>query len=457
MNAVPARRRPVRRRWPRLLAGICLLAAIATGAPWCTRQARFYWHLRTANYAFRKFAADNAVNELRAAEKIRPNSAKVQFLLGVANRKAGHIDDVRRHLEQAARLGWSKKDVRFQLTLLAFQAGDKEAEAELKRMMERPMDDDTAEQLCESLALGYLSEYRVSDAMFVLDKWTEWRPDCIRPRLLRSEVFELTNQRPRREEEYNAVIAADPDNYAAHLGLAHALSTDHDVEQSLVHYRFCHRQWPADPLPRLGIAGCLQQQGKLAEAKEMLHDLLGGKMPPPERATVLQELAKIAQQERDLESAVTFMKEAVKLDPYSSQLQYLLGVCLAKSGRAEEAKRYTERSREIDRLHERRSDLELEMLSRPDDADLRYEIGEVLRDLGYPKPSAAMMLSVLRWNPEHAGAHAALVHYYDEIGRDDLAQKHRSALGQRHPDLGAQDAAQTDAAQTEAVQYGHQG
>ncbi|HJU10532.1 MAG TPA: tetratricopeptide repeat protein [Candidatus Binataceae bacterium] len=429
-----------------------MLAALVAAGPWCWRQVRFYWHLRTANYAFEKFAADNAVNELMAAEKIRPDSAKVQFLLGVANRKAGHIDDVRRYLDKAAQLGWSKKDVRFQLTLLAFQAGDKEAEAELQRMMERSMDDDTAEQLCEALALGYLSEYRVSDAMYVLDKWTEWRPDCIRPRLLRSEVYELTNQRAGREEEYKAVIAADPENYAAHMGLATAFLTDHDIDQSLVHYRFCHQQWPADPLPRVGIAGCLQQQGKLAEAKEILNALLDEKIPPPQRASVLQELAKIAQQERQLDAAIEFMKEAVKLDPYSSQLQYLLGVCLAKSGRAEEAKRYTDRSRQIDQLNERRTELELEMLSRPDDANLRFEIGEVLRDLGFPKPSAAMMLSALRWDPGHAGAHAALIHYYEDIGRDDLAAKHRAALGDQQPEDHARDAAQKD-----AVPQEHQG
>ncbi|HWB12893.1 MAG TPA: tetratricopeptide repeat protein [Pirellulales bacterium] len=416
------------RKWRGWLL-VCLLAAGLAASPWAWRQTKLFFHMRTARSAFARFVADNAVIELRAAEQLAPQSAEIQYLLGVAYRKAGRIDNVRSHLENAARLGWPKKEVRFQLTLLAFQAGDRDAEAELQQMFHRNLDDAAAEQIYESLALGYLAEYRVSDADLVLKYWCDWRPECIRPRLLRAEIFEIIGQSARQREQYEKILSVDPQNYSAHLGLAYVLMGNHDTEKALVHYRFCHEQWATDPVASLGIAACLQHEGKLAEAKQILDEMLRQRLPPSERASALAHAAEIAQQQRDLPLAIKLLSEAVEIDVHNSRLHYMLGVCLAKTGQQEDGKRYSQRSAEIDKLQQRRSDLELELLTHPDDADLRFEIGDVLRKLGHTKPAAAMMLSVLRWDPGHQGAHAALAEYYEDIGRDDLVQKHRLALG----------------------------
>lgn len=420
-------------RW-RLFSALLLLAAFAAIGPYAWRQWQFYSHIKAARYALAQFLAQNALNELTEAEEIRPDSAEVEYLQGVANRKAGNIGEVRAHLERAMQLGWPKKDVRFQLTLLAFQSGDRNAELDLRQSLMRPMDDETAEQIYESLALGYLSEYRVNDAMLVLSYWSDWRPDRIRPRLLRAEVFDLTSLRPQEEEEYRKVLEADPECYAAHLGLAHVLQSNRDGEQALEHFRFCHREWPDDPVAGLGVAACLQQLGRVEEAKQVLSEMRAQKLlPHPQRAVTLSELGEMAEQDRDLAAAIKLLSEAVELDPYNPRWHYQLGVCLAKTGRKDEAKRHTERSQELDRLHERRSDLEQELINFPNDPDIRFEIGEILGKLGRQKPSAAMMLGTLRYDPTHRGAHTALVRYYEEIGRDDLAEKHRAALGQAPP------------------------
>jgi Flp pilus assembly protein TadD len=421
-------------RWRRFVSALLLLAAFAALAPYAWRQWQFLSCLKAARYALAQFAAENARTELADAQVIRPDSPEVEYLLGVANRKAGNIGDVRAHLERAMQLGWPKKDVRFQLTLLAFQSGDRNAEYDLRQSILRPMDDDIAEQIYESLALGYLAEYRVSDAMTVLAYWTEWRPDRIRPRLLRAEVYDLTNQRRQQEEEYRKALETDPDSYAAHLGLGHVLQSNRDSEQALTHFRYCHQVWRDDPVAGLGVAACLQELGKLAEAKQVLSEMRTQKLlPHPQRAVALSELGEMAEQDRDLEAAIKLLSEAAELDPYNPRWHYQLGICLAKTGHKEEAKRHTQRSQELDRLHERRSDVEQEILGAPDDPEIRYELGDILGKLGKAKPSAAMMLAALRCDPTHRGAHAALARYYEEIGRNDLAERHRAVLDQEIP------------------------
>lgn len=413
-----------RRRW----AAAVILLAVCIAAPWAWQAWLYHAHLRMARQWLDLFAAGNAVNELKEAERIRPESAEVQFLLGVAQREAGHIDDVRAPLEKAMRLGWSKKEVRFQLTLLAFQSGDRDAEVELRKMMHRPLDDETAQQLYQSLTLGYLSEYRMHEAMLVLDYWIGWQPEHVRPRLLRAEIFELTQQEIKEEEEYEKVLEIDPRNYVAHLGLARVLEARHDIKHALENYRFCHEQWPADPGASAGIASCLTREGRLPEAKQVLNEMLRNRLPNPQRAAALASLAEFADQGGDVALAVKLLSEAIELDDHSSSWHHRLGVCLAKTGQKEKAKRSLDRATEIDRLAQQQYELELELVNRPDDADLRYELGDVMLKLGYPKPSAALMLSALRWDPFHQGAHAALVKYYEEIGREDLAEVHRADL-----------------------------
>jgi tetratricopeptide (TPR) repeat protein len=409
----------------------CLVAVSAAAGPWIWNQARFSWRVHAARHALTRFAADEALIELTAAKKLRPGSAEIEYLLGVAHRKLGHIDDVRSHIETAGRLGWPRKDVNFQLTLLAFQAGDTDAESELKKMMLHVRDDDTAQELYESLSLGYLDAYRVDDAMLVLRHWIEWQPNCIRPRLLRAEIFAIAHLPVQQEEEYRKVLESEPENYAAHFGLAHVLERNHDTEQALAHFRFCHQRSPDDADASAGIASCLNQQGKLPESREVLTDLLRQEnLSPQQRALALSAMAEMAEQERKWPSAIQLLSESVELDPYNTNWHYRLGVCLAKSGRHEESNRYLERATELDQLWQRRLDLELQMASEPSNAEVRFELGKVLAKLGYEKPSAAIMLSVLRCDPNHQGAHAALVQYYEETGREDLAQKHRTASEQ---------------------------
>jgi Flp pilus assembly protein TadD len=395
-------------------------------APWASREWQFRGHLRTAQIALDHLVADNAVLELTAAEKLNPGSAQVQYLLGVANRKAGHLDDCRPHLNQARELGWPANEIRFQLLLLAFQAGDRRAETEIKQIMSLPMADDVAEDTYEALAVGYLSEYRIDAAGMVIDHWLRWRPKRVRPMLLRAEVLGASRLIQEQLDQLREVLAVEPDNYAAHLGLAHDLLDEHNVERALAEYRWCSEQWPADLSPPLGMAACYKHQGKLSEAADVLRELMRLPLLRDQRAHVAGELGKLLRQTGEVEEAISLLTESVQLNPYDPEAEYALAMCLAKVGRLNDAEQHSQRSKELQKLKHQLADTELIMLNEPSDAQSRYEAGLLLGKLGNPKASAAMMLAALRWDPRHTGAHVELAKYYHDIGRDDLAREHEA-------------------------------
>lgn len=417
-----------RRRWVSAAAimaslGVCC----AFAAPWASREWRFRAHLHAAHVAFDRFVAENAIAELTEAEKLQPGSAEVQFLLGVANRKAGHLDDCRPHMNQARDLGWPEKDIRFELLLLAFQAGDRKAEAEIRQIISLGMSDSVAEEIYEALAVGYLSEYRISDAAIVIDHWLKWRPQRVRALLLRAEILSASRLTHEQIEQYQAVLKVDPDNYSAHLGIAHNLLDEHKVEQALEQYRWCADAYADDLSAPLGIAACYKHLGKLEESAQVLRELLRKSLSKGQRAHVAAELGKLLRESGKVEEAIPLLAEAHQLDPYDEQAEYVLAMSLAKVGRHDEAEEHSRHSKELEKLKRRLSDTELVMLNQPSDAQSRYEAGLLLAKLGNPRASAAMMLAALRWDPRHEGAHAELVKYYHGIGRDDLAQEHEAA------------------------------
>lgn len=408
----------------RLAVGALVVIAAAIAGPWCVRQGQYWHHLRQARLALDKGVADNAVLALRSAIKLRPEAAEAHFLLGVSNRRAGHLDQVRAPLDRAEQLGWSRRAVNRQRVLLAFQAGDRAAEAELRESLERPMTDEVAEETCEALALGYLSEYRLIDAQTCLDYWIAWQPGCVRARLLRAELPWVSGDRQKQLDEYHEVLKLDPENYTAHQTLAHLYLAQHKIDEALKEYSWCRQVWPADPIAQLGVAACLQHQGKLEEAMQAYEKLYRSEAPPHQRAYLLSEIGQVYLNNSDYEQAVKVLSESVELYPYDPTAQYSLGSALSKLGRKEQAKVHLDRAKQIEGYREQLADVERQIATHPDDPEMRFQAATALKHLGHAKASAAMMLAVLRWDPNYRPAHAALAEYYREIGRDDLADEH---------------------------------
>jgi tetratricopeptide (TPR) repeat protein len=411
-----------------LIAGgavVCVVALL-----WGAREWDFFRHLSAAQIALADFAADDALLELTAAEKLKPRSAHLQYLLGVALRKAGHLDDCGPHLNKALELGWPANEIRFQSLLLAFQTGDRRAESAIKQIISLPMADDMAEDAYEAMAVGYLADYRIVDAGLATDRWLRLRPRRVRAMLLRAEVFGASGRIHEQLEQYEQVLAIEPDNYAAHLGKAHDLLEKRNVQRALEEYRWCAERRPGDVFPPLGMAACYKHQAELQKAAGVLRELLKGSLQRDERAHVTKELGNLLYQTGELSEAVLLLTESVGLNSYDEEAEYALAVSLVKIGKPEEAEWHNRRFMELEKLKLQVHDIKLVIFNQPSDAQPRYEAGLLLAKLGQPKTAAAMMLAALRCDPRHTGAHAELAKYYQEIGRNDLVREHKAAAAE---------------------------
>lgn len=403
-----------------MIALLGLAAVFAGGLRWAEREWRFRGHLRAARIALDRFMANDAALELAAAQKFKPYSAEMHYLLGVASRKTGQLDEGASHFDKALELGWPPNEIRFQRLLLAFQAGDHRSEPVIRRIISLPMADDLAEDAYEALAIGYLSEYRTEEAGTSVDRWLRLRPGRVRAMLLRADVLRASGGRVHQQlQQYEQILAIDPDNYAAHLGMALALLDIHDVKRALQAYLWCAERKPGDVTAPLGAAECYKHLGEMENAAGVLRGLLEHSLPSEARARVTGELGKLLDQTGDLEEAVALLTESVELNPYDEETQYTLAMGLAKIGKTDAAERHKRRFQELDELKRKIHDLRSIIFIQPDDAQPRYEAGLLLAKIGKFDAAAAMMSAVLRRDPGHAGAQAELAKYYGKSVRGE--------------------------------------
>ena len=270
-KALPARPwRAGRRRATFAVVLLCVVVAVALAA---FPRWRLAYHLYRARECLAVGDAEQALRLLAPDEEVGQDNAEMQFLLGVAHRRANHLRKSGPYFDRAEALGWPLKQLRPQRQMAAFQAGDLAAEAELQAMLARPMDDDTAEQLCEALTKGYFAKYWLNQAKRCLDHWVLWQPDNPRPRQLRAMLYELSDDLDAEIGEYRTIIRIEPVNFSAHVLLAQALLKKNDVDGSLAEYRRCLELSPRDAPALLGTAMCLRRKGDVNAARKLVDEV----------------------------------------------------------------------------------------------------------------------------------------------------------------------------------------
>ena len=338
-----------------------------------------------------------------------PDQAEAQYLLAVAHRRTGKLGKVLEHLRKADELGWPEHDIRRQQYLMMVQAGDFEAaEPYLRKTLADGATDEVAVEVYEALAKGYLSTYRIPEAMECLQLWIQWQPEAVQPRMWRAEVHEHSEDWPAAVAEYRAILEIAPEDLKARLKLAEALITLKQTDEALEHYRRCVNQAPDNAEVLLGLAVASREVGARAEAKQSAEAALKLELDGEQQGQAWTVLGQIALEERRFEEAVDLLTKALERLPNQPHAHYALGMAYARTKEKEKAKYHTEVSAQILDDHERVSQIINRVKSQPNSADLRYEAATILLRLGLAEPAMFWFQSALRCDPDHQPTLAAL-------------------------------------------------
>ena len=216
-------------------------------------------------------------------------------------------------------------------------------------------------------------------------------------------------------DAYLRSLELDPIQPAVRLELAEvslASGLHAEAERQLA---ACQYHVPEDDRAAL-LARCLVARGEPSRARAIIDGTL---KTSPGHAGLLAESASLYLSERLPAEAVADLDRALEVDPFRPAWLYKRGMALRLLGREEAARRDLERAAELERLAARMSELDDEAGKRPDDPNVRSDLGDLCIRLGKASLAAAWYRAALSCDPKHVGARQGLASLRGSAARRD--------------------------------------
>jgi predicted Zn-dependent protease len=180
----------------------------------------------------------------------------------------------------------------------------------------------------------------------------------------------------------------------------------------------------------LGLARCRLDLHELDEAGRLLDGLLAER---PDHVAALVERGRLALRRGREAEAEPDLRRACELAPHNRDAHRLLHLCLRGQGKEDEDRRVVARMDQILAEQVRRSRAWVQLHAAPHDVGLQYEFARVLLETGDEDEGVRRLKLLLRQQPDHRGAHAALAAYYERTGNVAAAARHWQALQSAGP------------------------
>jgi tetratricopeptide (TPR) repeat protein len=382
-----------------------------------------WYQLQAGRSALVRYHPDDARIHLERCLRVWPNSARAHLLLSRAARQSGDLEEADRRLRQCQRLkGGSDEETVLEWALLHAAGGDlREVEEFLQRQAEEGLE--RARLVWEALSEGYITVYRILDALACLDHWLEVDPDDLRALELRGLAYQRGKSAHKGAEDFRRVIERDPSRSGTRWRLVLCLLDAGSYDEALTHLEQIDRERPGDPEVQVRLARCLNMLDRGKEARDMLDAVLEAH---PEHPLALRTRGQFALTDREPARAEAWLQRAAKVWPDDYQTHWLLVQALQQQNKTEQAKLELAKAEEIKDRVERLSDLRSRKMSeQPLEPALHCEMGVLLLRSGYKDVGERWLKSALSLNPDYRPAHAALAELYQSQGDSERAAEHR--------------------------------
>lgn len=406
---------------------LVLAAVVLVLAPVAVRDGLRSWRFRRERDSGRAALARHdfpaAVRHLASALAERPRDPGALLLAAQAARRDGQLDEAQDYLDRHnAAVAEPGADAALQHALVQVQRG--RISDYVKPLLDHlEVRHPQSEQICEALAQGSVHVYRLNEAAFWIRQLRERYPANPVGRLLEAQSQETLRHMDGAQELARRLVADYPEFDRGRLCLASLLVQAHQYGQAAEQYRTVLGRRPDDLTCLLGLLRCALGLGQSDEARELAGRL---EQVHPDQPDGLLESARFALDEERLADAERLLRRALELAPSDREGHYLLGLCLDRQGRREEARRHAE---QFQRIEEDGRQLEAAFkatLQSPGDPRPRLEAARICLRNAQTQEGLRWLYGVLEVDPRNREAHAMLAAHFAARGDRALADYHSS-------------------------------
>jgi tetratricopeptide (TPR) repeat protein len=406
------------------------LVLLALGvAVWAYHPLRSLWFQRTARHALLDGDAERAGLALEEALRSSPRSPEIHLQLARVARRRGHLQPFLDHLQQAQDFGLPPDRAQREQLLLQAQAGNMEqVEPHMAQLLRRDATD--LNEVCAAIVAGYVHNYEFGPAFRYLEAWEKDFPEDPEPHIMRARIRQSWHNVREAERELRQALALRPTWRGLPQMLAQVLTEQNRMEEAAEVLSQVARQQPDDNHLQLAWADCLIRTGRIPEAKTLFERLESSE---PTSVELLFGLGRIDLWEGQTERGLERLTRARDLDPQRNDVRYAYAQALAQAGQIDEARTEREAVERSTRAQARIFELSEQLVKTPQDLETRLEIGRTLLAEGDAE-GVAWLETILRFDPQHREAHAALADYFESRQDLDRAQRHRQQTEATSPD-----------------------
>lgn len=396
------------------------LGAIGLGALFTPHYA-----LYRAERALQARDTDTALEWLERAEKIDPLRAETQFWLARVYRRTGQFDAVRERLARARRLGHPIEELQREQWLTLAQTGHiSEAGPHLKELLLNPAGD--GREICEAFVNGYCMNLQFGPAQRLLDVWQADFPTDPEPHFRQGYIRQSLFDDQGALEHYRRGLELAPHRSDARVRLGQCLLSLNQPREAEHEFRARLSEHPTDVGALLGLAASLSSQRETEEVQRTYEQVIEIE---PANGDARRGLGQLALQAGDAKEAVRWLETLWRERPRDVSTANLLAQAYSAVGERDRARELLHAVRAAEEPLARIGLLLEDVVRRPEDVDLRFEIGTLLMNYGDPDDGARWLRSVLQLDPHHRGAHQALAAHYEDQGLERDAVEHRRQAG----------------------------
>ncbi|MFN9717431.1 MAG: tetratricopeptide repeat protein [Planctomycetota bacterium] len=351
---------------------------------------------------------ERALRILEWSESIGGRTAPTEFLRARACRRLGRWDDATRHLKNASSMGGDRTLLQREDWLMKAQSGQMMLVHNHRNQMLLDPRGET-EEICEAYVIGYISIQHFTEATRLIESWSADYPENAEPHYLKGLILAEENKLRLAEESFEKALQISPDHFQARLALANTLLTERKEQEALPHFQRCLRQ-QTNAKVQVGLAKCLLAVGDLETAGHVLEK---GAVAFPDDFNLHLEQGRFLLNE-NFDAAKKALETAHRLQPNSSEAQYLLAQALIRLGRGDEATPYLSFvTRANQQLAEMAQALK-KISENPDDVDARLQVGAIQLEFGTEREALLWLQSVIYLDPQNVQANLSLANFYEK-------------------------------------------
>jgi tetratricopeptide (TPR) repeat protein len=306
-----------RRRQTRLCLLVFVVLLLGGAVLSSIPHVRAWYHYRAAQESLARYHFAEARNHLALVLRAWPNSWHVRLLAARAARMDDALEEAEQHQSHAQKARPTDPDVLLEWALLRASRGSlAEVEAYLFEQLRQGSPQATLIQ--EAFIKGSLRLYRIPQALSGVEDWLSRQPDDTQALFLRGCIWQQVRNPQTALLSYRRVVEIDPQRDDARWHLAQCLLEINRSAEARTHLEYLHSRYPDNEKQTVALARAQLEQGQLAEARQLLQDVLAEHPACVAALTARGQLALTA--DNDVVEAEKWLRQAARLNPRNPQI-----------------------------------------------------------------------------------------------------------------------------------------